>query len=299
MLKSSLIALVLVAAAALPGLAANEVPFTIEKGFIIVSAKAKKDIPITAAIFTGSSYSYFNGDSLKRLRLQLSYTNDTAVTGTSSENALVFADVPGVVVGDEKPVEVKMRDRSFDAMVKAIGRNIDVILGADYFDGRIVQFDFAKRVIRFLDKAPVEYGSASSSSSPSGAVRLIFKMDEHYQTFYGNTFTLPVGTEVSFNGTKLRTLFNTGVAYPISISPFANKQYSFGPSPDKDSTAKIELRSLGLNGYEMADVPALLVGKGTGWDENEIRYAAVIGLGVMQNFTVTFDWKEKRIVLER
>jgi len=295
MAKISIIVLIFITAMSC---CAAEVPFTLEKGYIVISAKAKKDIPIEAAIFTGSSYSYFNENVLKRLHLQLGYTNDLPVTGASSENALVFADISGIVVGDEKPVEVKMRTQSFDSMIKAIGRNIDVILGVDYFDGKIVQFDFQKRVIGFLDKPPVDYGSARSSTGP-GTVRLMFKMDEHYQTFYGTMFSLPVAEEVFLNGAKLRTLFNTGVAFPVSISPFATKQYSFGKVPDNNSTARIQLKSISLDGYEMADVPALLVGKGSGWAENENRYRAVVGIGLMQNFNVTFDWKNKMIVLER
>ena len=272
----------------------GEIPFTLEKGFVIISAKAKKDVPIEAAIFTGSAYSFFNNDVLKRLRLQLSSTNDLLVSGANREQAVMFANIPQLVVSDEKPVEVKMRQSSFDAINRAAGRNIDVILGADYFDGKIVQIDFQKRVIRFRDKPAIDYGAAKSVSAP--AVRLILKMEEHVQTVFGNIVSLPISDDVSLNGVQIRSLFDTGVAFPVSIGPFATKKNSFGTIPDNQPVGQIQLKTLSLNGYEFANVPALLR---KAWDDNEKRYAAIIGIGVLQNFTVTFDWKNKWIVLEK
>ena len=46
--------------------------------------------------------------------------------------------------------------------------------------------------------------------------------------------------------------------------------------------------------YEMDDVPAMLSDIR---DDNEKLYSAVIGLGLLQNFTITLDFKNKWIVL--
>ena len=270
---------------------AGEIPFTVEKGFLIISAKVKKDYPIEAVVYSGSPYSFYNESLLKRLKLQMSSTNDLLSSGASREQAVIFADIPQVAISDERPVEVKMRPRQFDPMNKAIGRNLDVILGADYFDGKIVQLDFREHMLRFLDKPPVDYG-AFKPSVGANSVRVLVKMNEHIQTVFGNVVSLPVGDEVMLNGSKVRSLFNTGVAFPVTVAPFAGKRLSL----EKDNSGRVQLRSLSLNGYEMTDVPALL---SSSWDENENRYAAIIGIGVMQNFTITFDWKNKWIVFEK
>jgi len=290
MIRTLLCLLSLLSASVIPA-AGGEIPFTVEKGYIIISAKAKKEFPIDAVIFTGSAYSFYNDAVLKRLRLQISSTNDLLTSGASAEQSVTFANIPLVSVSDEKPVEVKMRQRSFDGIVKAVGRNIDVVLGADYFEGKIVQFDFKNHVLRFLDKPPVDYGAARAAGN-ADSTRVTLKMDEHIQTVFGNNVTLPVADEVMLNSIRVRSLFNTGVGFPITIGPAAGKKFS----GEKDASGRTQLKSISLNGYEMAEVPALLSNV---WDDNEKRYAAIVGIGVLQNFTVTFDWKNKWIVLEK
>jgi hypothetical protein len=275
-------------------ISAGEIPFTLEKGFIVVRGKAKKDQPVQAIIFTGSTFSFFDRDLLKRLKVDLITTNDLSV-GVGKEEAISFANIPDLTFADERPVEVKMRQRSFDTIEKNLGHNIDMILGVDYLNGRILQIDFQKRVIRFLDKAPFDYESAKANNS-SGGVHVAMRMDEHLRTIFGDAVSLPVTESVTLNGDRIRTLFDTGSVYPVTIGPYASKKFSSGDLPAKGAVAKTQLRSIDIAGYEMSDVPALL---SSSWEDTETRYAAVIGVGVMQNFTVTFDWKNKWIALER
>jgi hypothetical protein len=270
----------------------GDIPFTIEKGLILVSGKAKGGQPVQAAIYTGSIFSYYSKDLQKRFKLQVRGSYEL-LGGGPQENSIPFVVMPDLTFADQSPIEVKMQERSFDAIEKLLGHKIDMIIGLDYLNGRIVQFDFKNRVLRFLDKPPFDYQSAGSSA---GQVRLAMRMDEHMRTLFGDQISLPITEEVKLNGAVVRTLFDTGTAYPVAIGPFAAKKNSLGSAPSKDESAKIQLKSIDLAGYQMADVPALV--KGT-WDDTETRDAAAIGLGVMQNFTVTFDWKNKWIALER
>ena len=121
-------------------------------------------------------------------------------------------------------------------------------------------------------------------------------MTEHLRTALGDPISMPVVEDVKLNGASFRTLFDTGVAYPVSLAPFAAKRNSIGNVSDKDQFGKVQLKSVDLGGYELTDVPALI--KGT-WDDVETRYSAIIGIGVMQNFTVTFDWKNKWVALQK
>lgn len=50
---------------------AGEVPFTLEKGFIIIAAKIKKDISVEVAVSTGSPHSYLNPDLILRHKIRL------------------------------------------------------------------------------------------------------------------------------------------------------------------------------------------------------------------------------------
>ena len=272
----------------------GDIPFTLEKGFVIISGKSKDGQPIQAAVFTGSSFSYASKDALKRLKLQMRLSSELLGGGTQ-ENSIPFATVPDLTFADQQPVEVKMRERSFDTIEKSLGHRLDMIIGLDYLNGRIVQIDFKNRVLRFLDKAPFDYTSAGKAG-PNGEVRLTMRMEEHMRTLFGTPISMPITEEIKINGSSVRTLFDTGVAYPVIVGPFAAKKNSLAGAPSKEETAKVQLKSVSLSGYEMADVPALVRGS---WDDTETRYAAIVGVGVMQNFTVTFDWKNKWIALER
>ena len=43
----------------------------------------------------------------------------------------------------------------------------------------------------------------------------------------------------------------------------------------------------------------MVFGKNSGFDEGLREFGAILGIGVLQNFNVTFDWKAKKVVLER
>ena len=273
--------------------AAQEIPFKVEKGYLLVGGKIKQDAAFEAAVSTGSTYSFYNGSSLKKLHLKESTSNDIPNSAISKESAVSLVYVPQLTVADQKPVEIRMlpRPKAFEAMSQALGRNVDFVLGADYFDGRIVQIDFRSHVIRFLSKAPVDY-KPGTSTTESGGIRLIFRMTGHIQSIFGNMMTLPVADEVTLNGNKVPSLLNTGVVMPVTAGPYVANKLATG----KESGGRTTISKVALGDYEMADVPAMLSDIR---DDNDKLYSAVIGLGLLQNFTITFDWKNKWIMLEK
>src|SRR5689334_22101238 len=113
---------------------AGEIPFTLEKGFIVVTGKASKGEPIQAVLMTGSTYSFFNHALLKRLKVDLNSTNDLQI-GVAKEDAFRYASIPELTFADERPTEVKMREMSFDSIEKTLGHKVDVMLGLDYLNG--------------------------------------------------------------------------------------------------------------------------------------------------------------------
>lgn len=274
----------------------QEIPFKLDKGVILIPAKIKKDIAVEVAIASGSQYGFLNSDLALRHKLRLSYTSDGPVTGRN-DKLIHFVELSDIVVGDLEPESLNMKHRSFEAMNKKIGREIGAILGADFFKGKILQIDFKKRVLRIVKKSSIDY--AQLRSSASGNQVRIFDMDQPYRTFYGSELTLPVASGITFNGSQIRTLFETGTAIPVSISPAAAKEFTLGPVPDKGSTKVFELSKIDLSGLELAGVPTMAYGKDAGFDENLREYGAIFGVGVIQNFLITFDFKAKKIILQQ
>jgi len=273
--------------------AAQEIPFKVEKGYLLITGKVGRDMSFEAAVSTGNTYSFYNGASLKRLGLFETSSSELPGLSISKESAVSVVPASQLTVADQKPIEVMMlpRPEAFDAMSRSLGRKIDFVLGVDYFDGRIVQIDFKSHIIRFLNKPPVEYRSDASAVS-GGPVRLIFHMTGNVQTIFGRMMTLPVADDITLNGTKAPSLLNTGVVMPVTAGPYVAKKFANG----KESTGRTTINKVVIGDYEMDDVPAMLSDIR---DDNDKLYSAVIGLGLLQNFTITLDFKNKWIVLEK
>ena len=76
---------------------------------------------------------------------------------------------------------------------------------------------------------------------------------------------------------------------PVTARPsLANKS---GKNSSGTPTATVA-----LGNYQMTDVPIRLSDVK---DEYDKSYTAIMGLGLLQNFTTTLDWKNKWIVLEK
>ena len=110
---------------------------------------------------------------------------------------------------------------------------------------------------------------------------------------------LPVVDGLTLNGAKVRALLDTFVPYPVTVSPDAITQFDLGTVPDKGTTQATKLKSFSFGGFGITDIPAMLLGKNVGFDERASDHGAIIGVALLQNFTATFDWKEKIVVLER
>lgn len=281
---------------------ASEVPFTIEGGQIIIKAKIKGNVPVDAVVLTGSPYSYLHGDVVTRLKIPISYTNDGPVTGRN-DKVLLFFELSDVVVGDEKPASLTIRNGSggmpgttLPKLSKAVGREIGLSLGVDFFKSKIVQFDFKRKIIRFLDAAPVDYKNPSPAGA--GTAQSVHRMSATFKTFYGSSLSLPVISDLMLEGSKVKANLDTGSAYPFLLSPQTAKALSLS-APDKGGSKDTLLKSLKIGAAEFTDVPGLLLGKDSGPFENEPDYVAIIGIAVLQNLLVTFDWKKDMIVIQQ
>lgn len=270
----------------------SDIPFTLEKGLIVVKAKIKKVIPVDVVIATGSQTSHVSMDFVLRNKIVPGYTADR------NGEALLFVDVIEIILGDEKPVSLKMKGSSLESSYMKTGREIAASLGADFFKGKILQIDFKKRLIRFLNAPAMDYKEALTTSGLRDKKVFVFRMDQVSENFLGQPVVMPVIDGPSINGVTVRSLLDTLTPYPVTLSPDAIKQFGFGSIPDKGTTKPAKLKSFSLGSMDFTDVPAILAGKNAGFDESYRDYGAIIGVAVLQNFTVTFDWKNKMVVLE-
>lgn len=271
-----------------------EVPFTLEKGHIIVQAKMHGDKPVEIVLATGAEHSLINALLLEKYKLQAYYTGEGIITGSSLDRTVTFVNVTDIRLGGVKVTSLSMR---FGAQVTSdissrVGREIFAILGADFFKGRVVQFDFGQRVVRFLPQSPdVPKDAPGAAATARRAVLPIRHFNER--------LILPIVEDVTYNGKKVKTLFDTGALTVISLAPSGAKQAGLEAPPEKGMPRADKLGSLRLGDMEFNDLPVTLHPKGFEFGPNSQGAGAVVGVALLQNFVVTFDFRGKMVILEQ
>src|SRR5207237_42459 len=114
--------------------AISEVPFTLEKGHIIVPAKIQGDKPVEVVLSTGTEHSLVNAMLLEKYKLHLYYTGVGIITG-HNDQTVTFAQVTDVSIGDAKSSSLNMLlgGQTLATIGQRVGRNIFAVLGADFF----------------------------------------------------------------------------------------------------------------------------------------------------------------------
>lgn len=269
----------------------SEVPFIFEKGYVIVQAKIKSGKQVDVLVATGSEHSQADGALLEKYKLPAYYSAEPPITGRN-DRLYSFTTVSDIRLGDIKLTSLNMRLGSFVEFSKILGREIFGVFGADFFTGRVAQFDFAKKVLRFLPKSPVEMSKDKKAGNDAGG-RVMLKMD-----FYRENVTLPIVGNVTFEGKKIKTLLNTGAVTVVSLSSAATKQIGLTPPPEKGAPRADKINSLRFDNFEMNGVPVTLYPKGSEFERDMKEFGAIAGTILLQNFVVTFDFREKVIILE-
>lgn len=271
-----------------------EVPFSFEKGYVIVPAKIKNDVPVEVILATGAEHSRVDDSMLKKFKLPAYYSGEAPITGRN-DRLYFFTTVPDIRVGDLKLTSLNMRSGSLGDLSNSVGREIFGILGADFFKGRIVQFDFKKRVIRFLAQSLSKQENSKVGANGTGIIML--PMVESDDPLKWNV-TLPVVEKVTLDGKKIRMLLDTGLVTVVALSSSSARKLGLQVPPEKGAPRRDKIRSLLLSEYEMNDVPVFLYAKDAIVGQSLSEHGAVLGSVFLQNFTVTFDFSKKIVTLQ-
>jgi predicted aspartyl protease len=274
----------------------SEVPFTFENGFLIVEAKIKDKIPVQVVLATGAEYSILDMGLMEKYKLNANYASDGPVRGKSTDSTYTFSIVSGVSVGGSKTKDLQMRLGSLTKVSQVAGREVFAALGADFFEGQIVQFDFKKSVIRFLPKSSAVKRKNKNDVSDAGVV---LEMPERASNPYKKTFVVPNVGDVTINGKEIRLLLDTGKPTYLVLPSSSAKKVGFTPPSENEAARPVKADSLKLAGYEITNVAITLLAKGSSADQSVSDYGLVAGSGFLRNFLVTFDFQNKLVLLER
>ena len=270
-----------------------EVPFTLEKGHVIVPARIEGDKPVEVVLSTGTEHSLINSALLQKYKLRSYYTGVGIITG-HNDRTVFYAVVPDIRVGELKLTSLNMffGAQALTTIGERVGREIFAVLGADFFKGRVVQFDFQKKVVRFLPQSPDAPKESRADAANDKRVVMRFRYD-------AEVLSLPIVEDVTFNGKKVRTLLDTGALTVVSLTPSAAKQVGLGALTEKGAPGGAKVGSLRLGEMEFKDVPVSLMSKLSNLEDDSHGVGAVAGIALLQNFVATFDFHDKVVILER
>jgi Aspartyl protease len=265
-----------------------EVPFTLEKGHVIVPAKIQGDKPVEVVLSTGTEHSLVNAALLQKYKLQLYYTGVGVITG-HNDQTVTFANVTDISVGgvEASSLSMLLGGQTLANVGQRVGREIFAVLGADFFKGRVVQFDFRKKIVRFLPQSP-----DVSKGGDAGRAVMRFR-------YNAEVLTMPIVEDVTYNGKKVRTLLDTGALTVVALTPSAAKQVGLDGLAGNGAPSVAKVGSLRLGEMEFNDVPVSPLPKSSNPFEDMHGAGAVAGIALLQNFVVTFDYRDKVVVLER
>lgn len=269
-------------------------PFDFYANEIIVQVKVNGKGPFNMMLDTGTNPSAIDVTTARELGLKLEAAGKPVSGGGTSRNVAYETKLPLVEVGGLVVKNVAALALDLSKVSERLGKRLAGVLGHSLLNGRIVQIDYPKRVVRFYSKSPV------SRTQPNTAKLTVlpFRYDDNVLV-----------DDVLVNGKKVVANLDTGSDGSFSLTPAA---VSYLGLEDEVSRAEVST-GVGFNGAAenrkgkvsnvtvggiSVDSPALtFFGKGTGRDKKP--WGVNIGNEFFKDFVVTIDYRSKLVMFEQ
>lgn len=270
-----------------------EVPFEFYQNEIIVQVKIDGKGPFNMMLDTGTDPSAIEVTTARELGLKLDAVGKPVSGGGTSANVAYETKLPLVEVGALAARNVSALALDLSKISERLGKPLAGVLGHSLLNGRIVQIDYPKRVVRFYSKSPFE-----RTANTAQLTVLPFRYDDNVLI-----------DDVSVNGKKLVANIDTGSSGSFSLTPAAVAYLGL-----EEDVSRAEVSTgVGFNGAAenrkgkvsnvtvgaiSADSPAVtFFAKGTGRDKKP--WGVNIGNEFFKDFVVTIDYRRKLIAFTR
>jgi hypothetical protein len=184
--------------------------------------------------------------------------------------------------------------RPLSALPKAIGQEIDGVIGNDLFHGFTVKLDFEQKLL-FI------YDSEDFIANPRGE-----EIELNVNTLVSSlvlSLSFPDGKElegefVIDTGAPISVLLNSPIAEQHGINVDPEKNREFKTQADVQTAVEITSDIIRIGAIECVNVPIFISTSNKGLFAVK-RYAGLVGTGLLQNFNVIFDYTRNRVNLEK
>jgi len=269
-----------------------DVPFELFHNVILVPVHLGDRGPYLAMIDTGTDPSAIDIALAKELGLRLGRGGEIDGGGTQTVKAFETR-LASVRVGSVTAVNVEVLAGGSIAKIGAtLGRPIRLVLGKSFLNGRVVQFDFPRKMMRFLARSP------DAVAAPGRRAILPSRYEDDVEL-----------DGVRVDGKPVRAILDTGSNGSLKITPEAVHALGLGAAASGGKKARGtgyrgtyssregHVESLDLGGIRVADPEAIFWLPNTGhdgkpWDVN-------VGNSILKDFVVTLDTVGRHVLIEK
>ncbi len=276
-----------------------EVPFTFERSSVIVQVKVNGKGSYNMLLDTGAEQSAVDLITAKELGLNLNPVSGGKIVATGKkENTLFLTKLSQIEVGSLIARDLLAVATDFSRISQRVGIPLHGVVGYNFLKGRVVQFDYPKRVMRFYSKSPVP-----KSHQPNTASRMVLS----FHFYAGDKF--PVIDEVYVNGKQIKAELDTGHSGMLALTAAAIKRLGLEAEAEAAEPETSE-GALGTSVNRKGKLKTLTVGSvtidsptvsfrtaGSGLDE--APFDGLLGNDFFKDFIVTFDYRTMMVMLER
>ena len=275
---------------------AVEVPFDFYRNEIILQVKVSGKDSFNMLLDTGTDPSAIDLSTAKQIGLKLDSVGRKGTGGGRSANLTYATELPLVEIGNLKAKNVEALAIDLSKIRERLDKPIGGILGHSLLNGRIVQIDYPKRVVRFYQKSP--FPKAANRTDNSRPTTLSFRYDDNILI-----------DGVSVNGKKMTANFDTGSDAGFKLTPDAVSVLGLSDEVGKAEVSesvgyngavenrKGKLKNVTIGGISVDEPLVLFFGKGMGRDKEP--WAINIGNAFLKDFVVTVDYRSKTVTLEK
>ena len=131
-----------------------EIPFEFFRNEIILSVNVNGKGPFNMMLDTGTDPSVIDLGTARNLGLKLEPLGKPGAGGGTDVNLTYYTRLPLVEIGGVTVKNLETLTVDLSKMSERLGKPLHGVLGHSLLNGRIVQIDYANRVLRFYSKSP-------------------------------------------------------------------------------------------------------------------------------------------------
>ena len=273
-----------------------EVPFEFYRNQIMVQVMLEGKGPFNMLLDTGTDPSAIDLATAREIGLKLPDRGHAVSGGGTTPNAGYETKFSEITLGDLKARNISVIALDLSKLSSELGRPTHGVLGHSLLNGRTVQIDYPKRIVRFFER-PL-FGAPQQTSVSLTRTTLRFH--------YNGTILID---DAVVNGRKVTASIDTGSTEAFQLTPSAIASLGL----QEQALKGVRAPSVGYNGIAentQGTVESVSVGTAkvntptvvffaekAGHDKE--KWGLNIGNGFLKDFVLTIDYRNRILALDK